>query len=282
MSGNMQGTTQPAQSMGSTSGNGSPQNSLGGFGGDLPGGGPPSGIPSNTFQGSMLNRSQMGMMPGGGFQGGMLGGFGGGGLGGLMSLYGGGQSSMFGSPAYYNQFSQMPSPHMFGYYPTYQRQYPTAQPMYPNWGMTNTLFRAPTQSAGVQLPGSGGSLGYQSTQAQQQAQQAQSRLPWDWGNSGDPMNYARGGVVALASGDYLKGETDGMADELPANIDGQQEAALSHGEFVVPADVVADLGNGNNDAGASRLYSMMERVRKARHGTTEQPPEIDAEKYLPE
>ena len=80
---------------------------------------------------------------------------------------------------------------------------------------------------------------------------------------------------------YLGGPTDGMADLVPANIDGTQPAALSDGEFVVPADVVSHLGNGNSDAGAKQLYSMMDRVRESRTGTTKQGTEIDPMQKLP-
>ena len=61
----------------------------------------------------------------------------------------------------------------------------------------------------------------------------------------------------------------------------EQEAMLSDGEFVVPADVVSHLGNGNSDAGAKELYDMMDRIRKARTGTTKQGKEIDPAKFLP-
>ena len=47
------------------------------------------------------------------------------------------------------------------------------------------------------------------------------------------------------------------------------------------SNVVADLGNCSSSAGAKQLYAMMDRVRKARHGTTEQPPEIDVRKLMP-
>ena len=81
-------------------------------------------------------------------------------------------------------------------------------------------------------------------------------------------------------GYYLGGTTDGMADEIPATIDNNQPAALSDGEFVVPADVVSHLGNGNSDAGAKNLYSMMDRVRTDRTGNPEQGRQIDPNKYL--
>lgn len=92
---------------------------------------------------------------------------------------------------------------------------------------------------------------------------------------------ASGGIAALKQGRYLKGGTDGMADKIATSIDGTQPAALSHGEFVIPADVVSHLGNGNSEAGAQRLYSMMDRIRKARTGTTKQGKQINPDKHLP-
>jgi hypothetical protein len=92
---------------------------------------------------------------------------------------------------------------------------------------------------------------------------------------------AQGGLLGLAEGRYLRGKTDGMADELPSSIDGKQPAALSHGEFVIPADVVSHLGNGNSDAGADVLYKMMDRVRQARTGNKKQGKQINPEKFTP-
>lgn len=91
------------------------------------------------------------------------------------------------------------------------------------------------------------------------------------------LKMAKGGIAD--AGRYLQGKTDGMADEIPTSIDGNEPAALSHGEFVIPADVVSHLGNGNSEAGAEKLYEMMARIRKARTGTTKQGEEIDAEKF---
>ena len=93
---------------------------------------------------------------------------------------------------------------------------------------------------------------------------------------------ADGGIAMLARGGrYLQGATDGMADKIPSSIDGEQPAALSHGEFVIPADVVSHLGNGNSDAGAKKLYDMMARVRKARTGTDKQGKKINPDKFMP-
>ena len=82
-------------------------------------------------------------------------------------------------------------------------------------------------------------------------------------------------------GRYLQGETDGMADKLRTSIDGKQPAALSHGEFVIPADVVSHLGNGNSDAGAKKLYSMMDKIRQARTGSKKQGKQINPDKFMP-
>jgi len=96
-------------------------------------------------------------------------------------------------------------------------------------------------------------------------------------NAQGGINMAEGGLAD--AGRYLQGKTDGMADEIPSNIDGEQPAALSHGEFVIPADVVSHLGNGNSDAGAQKLYEMMDRIRQARTGTTEQGKEINPDEF---
>lgn len=92
---------------------------------------------------------------------------------------------------------------------------------------------------------------------------------------------AKGGITSLKEARYLRGQTDGMADKIPSSIDDKQPAKLSHGEFVIPADVVSHLGNGNSDAGANVLYKMMDRVRKARTGTKKQGKRIEPEKFTP-
>jgi uncharacterized protein (DUF433 family) len=95
------------------------------------------------------------------------------------------------------------------------------------------------------------------------------------------MQFAQGGEIAMAKGRYLQGGTDGMADELPARIGGDQPAALSHGEFVIPADVVSHMGNGNSDAGAKKLYQMMDKIRMARTGNKKQGKKINPDKFMP-
>ena len=92
---------------------------------------------------------------------------------------------------------------------------------------------------------------------------------------------AAGGLLEGNQGYYLGGPTDGMADNVPATIDGAEPARLSDGEFVVPADVVSHLGNGNSEAGSEQLYSMMDRVRQERTGSTRQGAQINPMRQLP-
>jgi hypothetical protein len=108
--------------------------------------------------------------------------------------------------------------------------------------------------------------------------------------SGGLMKLAGGGMSYMEAGGTtgptgaprdVVGTGDGMSDSVPADIEGVQEARLADGEFVIPADVVADIGNGSSDAGSKKLYDMMDRVRMARHDTKEQPPEIKAERLMP-
>ena len=101
-------------------------------------------------------------------------------------------------------------------------------------------------------------------------------------NTDTGTGMAAGGLASVApKGYYLGGVTDGMADKVPASIGGQQPARLSDGEFVVPADVVSHLGNGNSNAGAKELYDMMDRIRKARTGRVEQGKQVAPRKYMP-
>ena len=106
---------------------------------------------------------------------------------------------------------------------------------------------------------------------------------------GDVEEAAKGGIMQGHSnlggysdgGRMLKGPGDGMSDSIPATIGRRQPARLADGEFVVPADVVSHLGNGSTDAGARKLYSMMDKIRKARTGKKKQAPEVKTDKYLP-
>jgi len=104
----------------------------------------------------------------------------------------------------------------------------------------------------------------------------------DGGGGGDGGGLATGGLAAMARGgmaqqfnlgDYsdggrlLRGPGDGVSDSIPASIGGKRPARLADGEFVVPARIVSELGNGSTEAGARKLYAMMDRIQKARRGT---------------
>jgi hypothetical protein len=93
--------------------------------------------------------------------------------------------------------------------------------------------------------------------------------------------YAFGGLTALAQGGMsslggysdggrlLRGPGDGVSDSIPAHIGrNRQPAQLADGEFVVPARIVSELGNGSTEAGARQLYKMMERIQAGRAKTT--------------
>ena len=94
--------------------------------------------------------------------------------------------------------------------------------------------------------------------------------------SGEPSmqgtRMAEGGLSDLGSysdgGRLLRGPGDGVSDSIPAQIGQNQPARLADGEFVVPARIVSELGNGSTEAGAKQLYKMLDRVQKARSKTT--------------
>ena len=68
-------------------------------------------------------------------------------------------------------------------------------------------------------------------------------------------------------GRLLRGPGDGVSDSIPAVIGKKQPARLADGEFVIPARIVSELGNGSTEAGARKLYAMMDRIQKARGKT---------------
>jgi hypothetical protein len=124
-----------------------------------------------------------------------------------------------------------------------------------------------------------------------EALKPKTQLPAEYDNG-----YAYGGLTALACGGLgtlggysdggrlLKGPGDGVSDSIPASIGDKQPARLADGEFVVPARIVSELGNGSTDAGARKLYQMMDRVQNARGKTTGKgkvATNSRAEKYLP-
>jgi hypothetical protein len=102
------------------------------------------------------------------------------------------------------------------------------------------------------------------------------------------QKFAGGGLSDLGGysdgGRLLKGPGDGVSDSIPAVIGNRQPARLADGEFVVPARIVSEIGNGSTEAGARKLYAMMDRVQKARRktvGKNKVAANTRADKYLP-
>jgi hypothetical protein len=106
--------------------------------------------------------------------------------------------------------------------------------------------------------------------------------------TGETVKMAGGGIFNLGSysdgGRLLKGPGDGVSDSIPAVIGQRQPARLADGEFVIPARIVSELGNGSTDAGARKLYAMMNRIQSARKksvGKGKVASNTKSEKYLP-
>jgi hypothetical protein len=93
--------------------------------------------------------------------------------------------------------------------------------------------------------------------------------------------YMPGGIAMLAGGRYLRGPGDGVSDSIPAQFERTgQPARLADGEFVIDARTVSEIGNGSSEAGARKLYAMMDRVHKARK-TAKRGKPSGADKFLP-
>lgn len=110
-----------------------------------------------------------------------------------------------------------------------------------------------------------------------------------------PMQYtknaAAGGIMSLPrynlggysdGGRLLRGPGDGVSDDIPATIGDRQPARLADGEFVIPARIVSELGNGSTESGARKLYAMMDRVKKSRMKSSKNiAADTKADKHLP-
>ena len=169
------------------------------------------------------------------------------------------------------------------------------QPSYANYGQPSQGIPMPTRGAAIPSQGYAmdplkmqGSPAYNAYQA---AQQAESQRIADYAAqnfglaSGGLSGYANGGMSNLGGysdgGHLLKGPGDGVSDSIPATIGGKQPARLADGEFVIPARIVSELGNGSTDAGAKRLYAMMDRIKHARKKSKDIAADTKAYKYLP-
>jgi len=130
---------------------------------------------------------------------------------------------------------------------------------------------------------------YQSPEDQMGLNAFYGMMNQNLGNMAQAQGFAAGGGISHL-GDYsdggrlLKGPGDGVSDSIPAVIGQRQPARLADGEFVVPARIVSELGNGSTEAGARKLYAMMDRVQKARNKTVGKgkvAANTKSEKYLP-
>jgi hypothetical protein len=94
-----------------------------------------------------------------------------------------------------------------------------------------------------------------------------------------------GGISDLGGysdgGRLLRGPGDGVSDSIPASINNKQPARLADGEFVIPARIVSELGNGSTEAGARKLYAMMDRIQKSRRKAKNIAANTRADKHLP-
>jgi hypothetical protein len=86
-----------------------------------------------------------------------------------------------------------------------------------------------------------------------------------YSNGGNIQGYNLGGYSD--GGRLLRGPGDGVSDDIPATIGNRQPARLADGEFVIPARIVSEIGNGSTDAGAKRLYAMMDKIQAGRKKT---------------
>jgi len=153
-----------------------------------------------------------------------------------------------------------------------------ANTMYPMANMATSSFATPYQApqstnmlANMVAPSGGGAVGAMSGEPNMQG----TRMAM--GGLSDLGGYSDGGRL-------LRGPGDGVSDSIPAVIGKKQPARLADGEFVVPARIVSELGNGSTEAGARKLYAMMDRVQASRKNTVGKGKVAKnnrADKYLP-
>lgn len=83
-----------------------------------------------------------------------------------------------------------------------------------------------------------------------------------------------------AEGGHVQGPGDGMSDGIGALIDGVEPARIASGEYIIPADVVSHLGNGDTNAGVEYLNTQLAAIRKDSTGNPNQRKKIDPTKYI--
>jgi hypothetical protein len=88
-----------------------------------------------------------------------------------------------------------------------------------------------------------------------------------------PWGFAQGGEVPAAN--PMGGLGDGIAAAIVAPDGSAEPAMLSPGEYVIPADVVSMIGDGDTDAGSDQLDQMLARIRVEKTGSPEQLPPMN-------
>jgi len=202
--------------------------------------------------------------------------------GGLMAMASGGSTDHVYHPQYQNYAQQQYQPQAYAGIPI-----PTRPASVPEQGY---------KIDPLQMVGSPAYNQHQADLAAQAAAQAAQSSGYDSGGGGGASgglpkdfkhHHANGGFQNGHLGSYsdggrlLKGPGDGVSDGIPATIGGKQPARLADGEFVIPARIVSELGNGSTDAGAKRLYAMMDRIKHARKKAKDIAADTKAYKYLP-
>lgn len=150
----------------------------------------------------------------------------------------------------------------------------------PNYVAQRTMNPIPTEN---RRPGQGG-IDYFSQMQYKNAPVQTAALTT--AAAGGIMHAALGGLTGLGSysdgGRLLRGPGDGVSDSIPATIGQKQPARLADGEFVIPARIVSEIGNGSTEAGARKLYAMMDRVQNVRKKSLKNvAANTKADKYLP-
>jgi hypothetical protein len=166
----------------------------------------------------------------------------------------------------------------------YEKEYEGMTPLERTHAKMQTLFGKRNAIKSV------GSLGAISTDPAIVAMQSiedEKQKKTQSSKEGGLQGYALGGLSMGNLGGYsdggrlLKGPGDGVSDSIPASIGHKQPARLAEGEFVIPARIVSELGNGSTDAGAKRLYAMMDRIKAKRSKTKNIAADSKAYKLLP-
>jgi hypothetical protein len=78
-------------------------------------------------------------------------------------------------------------------------------------------------------------------------------------NGNAPIDW--GSYVSRANGGRVKGRGTGRSDSVKVKLKGGGKASLSNDEYVIPADVVAAMGDGSSEAGANALDQAVMAIR---------------------